>query len=229
MPRRPQTGPTTASVSAARRSSRDVSNTAWGVPAAHQTRSKRRSDSSTIVGRSESWPSGGMPPIAKPVARLASSAFAGRASRSVTRRSPAQSTIVARPSSTNTSDLTICPTSQPHVLAASTAVRVEVGSTCTWTSRPRAASRSCTFAAVGCTASKTTRRGVPAWLVNLAPRVRGCDPSKGRRPFSSRGLCRFEAAVRLRDFRGSSSLNREGIRARTPAFGCDMRGSLPVD
>src|SRR6266511_6467145 len=47
--------------------------TACGVPAAHQTVSKRRNDASTTVRRGRSWPRGGTPPIAKPVASRTSS------------------------------------------------------------------------------------------------------------------------------------------------------------
>ena len=65
-------------------------------------------------------------PIAKPVAARTSSAVAGRPSTAVTRRSPAQSTIVGASPTTKTSDLTICPTSQPHAAAASAAVRGRV-------------------------------------------------------------------------------------------------------
>src|SRR6185312_2877883 len=124
-------------------------NTACGVPAAHQIRSNRRSVSSTTVGSSRSWPRGGMPPIANPVAARASSAVAGRPSRCSTRRSPAQRTIVTAPSTTKTSDFTIAPSSHPHASAASLAVRVDAGSSCTSTRRPRSARRCCTFAAVG--------------------------------------------------------------------------------
>ena len=121
--------------SAASSDSSSTSKTAFGVPAAHQTRSNRRSEASANVGSSRSWPSGGTPPIAKPVASRASSALAGRApspSAAVsTRRSPAQSTIAGAPSTTKTSDLTIWPSSQLHAAAASRAVRVESGSSLT--------------------------------------------------------------------------------------------------
>src|SRR5689334_13765691 len=50
----------------------------------------------------------------------------------------------------NTSDFTICPTSQPTAAAASGAVRVDFGSTWTSMSRPRSCSRSWNLAAVGC-------------------------------------------------------------------------------
>ena len=59
-----------------------TSNTARGVPAAHQTVSKRRSDESTSVRSGWSCPSGGTPPMANPVASLTSSAVARRSAES---------------------------------------------------------------------------------------------------------------------------------------------------
>ena len=84
-------------------------NTSCGVPAAHHTVSKRRRDASISVSSSVSWPSGGIPPIANPVAARAWSAFAARSPSRVasTRRSPAHSTITGVPSRRNTSDFTI--------------------------------------------------------------------------------------------------------------------------
>ena len=60
----PQTSRTSASGIAASRSSSRTSNTALGVPAAHQTVWNRRSELSTTVCSGRSWPSGGMPPMA---------------------------------------------------------------------------------------------------------------------------------------------------------------------
>ena len=72
-------------------------------------------------------PEGGTPPIAKPVA-LAHEVRVGplgaRAAASSTVFAPLHSTSTGSPSRTNTSDLTICPTSQPIAAAASCAVRV---------------------------------------------------------------------------------------------------------
>src|SRR6266508_1032495 len=130
--------------------------TACGVPPAHQMVTNRRRDASTTVRTGRPWPTGGTPPIAKPVASRTSSpracrTFAPSSARS-TRRSPAHKHRSGPASSTKTSDFTIWPTSTPAAAAASAAVRVESESSRTSASRPSSPRRSWTRWAVGCKA-----------------------------------------------------------------------------
>ena len=121
------TSRTSPSGRAAMRSVVRTSKTAFGVPAAHQTVSNRCSETSTSVRIGAGWPSGGTPPMAKPVASRTTSGLA--------RRRPAQRRVDATvacaqhehgpESSTKTSDFTIWPSSQPAVAAASSAVRLD--------------------------------------------------------------------------------------------------------
>src|SRR5438067_985349 len=96
---------------AASRRSVATEKTACGVPAAHQRRPNRRSDSSTTVGSGRSWPRGGTPPMANPVASRTSSARAERTPSpsfpTSTRRSPAQRQTSGPAGPVKTSDLTI--------------------------------------------------------------------------------------------------------------------------
>src|SRR5262245_30718565 len=96
-------------------------------------------------------PKGGSPPTANPVAARASSGSARRtaeapatvASRATsTRLAPLVSANRGSPSATNTSDFTICPTSQPIARAASGAVFVPSGNRRTSTGRPSTAAAS---------------------------------------------------------------------------------------
>src|SRR6185503_13725511 len=90
-------------------------------------------------------PNGGVPPTANPVAALASSGSARRASDvparvarrpTSTRLAPLVSARTGSPSATNTSDFTICPTSHPIARAASGAVFVPSGNRRTSTGCP---------------------------------------------------------------------------------------------
>src|SRR6267378_2100910 len=98
------------------------------------------------TGTSVAWPKGGTPPIANPVAARAVSASAfltGSPATPASRLSsslfaPLTSATTGRPPATNTSDLTICPSSQPTACAASTAVRVPSGNSLTAMPAPEA-------------------------------------------------------------------------------------------
>lgn len=104
------------------------------------------------------WPTGGTPPMAKPVCSRtkAAGAFSSGSLRSVatrhslTRLAPLVTTRMGRPvfAVRNTSDLAIWPTWQPTAAAASAAVRVGVSDSTTSRSRPSARSVSCTFCAL---------------------------------------------------------------------------------
>ena len=102
------------------------------------------------TGTSVAWPKGGTPPMEYPVADLTTSApafstgspAAAPRSRSSRRLAPLTSATTGRPAATNTSDLTIWPTSHPTACAASTAVRVPAGNCFTETPIPESRSQS---------------------------------------------------------------------------------------
>ena len=108
-------------------------NTAVGVPAAAHTIGKRPRSGSITTRIDRARPNGGMPPMVKPVSSLASFAFARRTSGSpVTAARRARSTRLgpetrhrigssapASAGATNTSDLTIWPSSASTAPAAS--------------------------------------------------------------------------------------------------------------
>ena len=104
--------------------------------------------SASYVAIAVACANGGTPPIAYPVAvrAVSASAFATgspatAASRFSSRRfAPLTSATTGRPPATKTSDFTICSTSQPTALAASTAVRVPSGNCLTATPMPDSAS-----------------------------------------------------------------------------------------
>ena len=101
------------------------------------------------------WPTGGTPPIAKPVAARTNAASAlstgspsnALSAASLTRPVPLAITSTGRSVCRvlKTSDLAICATVQPIASAASFAVRVVVGISTIRPVKPRDAKASCTF------------------------------------------------------------------------------------
>ena len=132
------------------RSAGDRRNTALGVPAAAQTSSKASRSSSTSTTGASRWPTGGTPPIAKPVlsrtksgsARLTVSPIRAATFFSSTRLAPLATTSTGRPLSRprNTSDFAIWSIVQPIAAAASAEVRVPSGNSRTSKAKPRASS-----------------------------------------------------------------------------------------
>ncbi len=123
--------------------------TAFGVPAAAQISSKPSTDSSMRTIGWFLWPTGGTPPIAKPVAsrtksasaRAIGSPIAAAAFFSSTRSTPEAMIKTARPlvAPRKISDFAICATSQPIAAAASAAVRVLASNSRTSNRSPSAA------------------------------------------------------------------------------------------
>jgi hypothetical protein len=147
-------------------------NTALGVPAAAQISSKASSDSSINTIGGVAWPTGGTPPIVKPVAARTNSASA-RPIGSPTTLSTSFSSTRLTPDATmsterllrtvrNMSDFAICGTVQPIADAASAAVRVLASNSRTVNASPRTA---CTLRAEGADAgfmAERTQDGAPS-------------------------------------------------------------------
>src|SRR6266404_2574656 len=149
--------------------------TVWGCPPAAQIASHARRSSSTSVVSGAGCPSGATPPMAKPVcartksasARPMASPSSAPSFASSTRLAPLVSTSSGRPLSRrrNTSDFTICPTSQPTAAAASADVRAACSRTTIVVATPAAASASATRRALA--GSSATRGDDGAGVAHL--------------------------------------------------------------
>ena len=122
--------------------------TACGVPAAAHISWYWSKSPSINVRIGDVWPTGGTPPMAKPVRSRTNSASAfasgsptaAAARWTSTRLAPLTIRRMGSPLAfpRKTSDFAICPTSQPIAFAASSAVRVEADSSRTCSSMPAA-------------------------------------------------------------------------------------------